>query len=196
MQRWQVSISTAFITTHPPGSQNLSSRNVFHYSTLYIKNRIQIGVLRNWEQFQICSVFFYTPCSASLPISQTRHERAYASSVFIVMKIKAHFHWRKISTDRKFSENAIVKSWKFLTSKFFPQGKFVSANHIIQNFHSAENFPEWKRALRLTLTTCQTTQLTANVTAFLAVNMHPDRIFLAFSKLCPACTALVCIFTV
>ena len=40
--------------THPPGSQNLGSRNFFHYSTLkvpkeaiYIKNRIQIGVLRN-----------------------------------------------------------------------------------------------------------------------------------------------------
>ena len=40
--------------THPPGSQNLSSRNFFHYSTLqvpkeaiYIKNRIQIGVFRN-----------------------------------------------------------------------------------------------------------------------------------------------------
>jgi hypothetical protein len=40
--------------THPPGSQNLSSRNFFHYSTLqvpkeaiYIKNRIRIGVLRN-----------------------------------------------------------------------------------------------------------------------------------------------------
>jgi hypothetical protein len=32
-------------------------------SYIYIKNRIQIGVLRNWEQFQICSVFFYTPCS-------------------------------------------------------------------------------------------------------------------------------------
>jgi hypothetical protein len=38
----------------PPGSQNLSSRNFFHYSTLqvpkeaiYIENRIQIGVLRN-----------------------------------------------------------------------------------------------------------------------------------------------------
>jgi hypothetical protein len=30
---------------------------------IYIKNRIQIGVLRNWEQFQICSVLFYTPCS-------------------------------------------------------------------------------------------------------------------------------------
>jgi hypothetical protein len=40
---------------------------------------------------------------------------------------------RKISTDRKFPENIISTS------------KFVSAaNHILQNFLSAENFPEWK----------------------------------------------------
>jgi hypothetical protein len=39
--------------THPPGLQNLSSRNVFHFSTLYvpkeaiyIKNWILIAVLR------------------------------------------------------------------------------------------------------------------------------------------------------
>ena len=39
--------------TNPPGSQNLSSRNVFHFSTLqvpkeaiYIKNWILIAVLR------------------------------------------------------------------------------------------------------------------------------------------------------
>ena len=38
--------------------------------------------------------------------------------------LKAHFHSRKISTDRKFSEN------------------------IIEIFLSAENFPEWKWALR------------------------------------------------
>jgi hypothetical protein len=50
--------------------------------------------------------------------------------------LEAHFHSRKISTDRKFSEN-IVKS-----SNFFSDVKFVSANHILQNFLSAENFPE------------------------------------------------------
>ena len=39
--------------THPPGSQNLSSRNFFHFSTLlvpkeaiYIKNWILIAVLQ------------------------------------------------------------------------------------------------------------------------------------------------------
>jgi MarR-like DNA-binding transcriptional regulator SgrR of sgrS sRNA len=29
----------------------------------------------------------------------------------------------------------------------FSDGKFVSANQIVQNFLSAENFPEWKWAL-------------------------------------------------
>jgi tRNA A37 threonylcarbamoyltransferase TsaD len=29
----------------------------------------------------------------------------------------------------------------------FSDGKFVSANHILQNFLSAEKFPEWKCAL-------------------------------------------------
>jgi hypothetical protein len=59
---------------------------------------------------------------------------------------KAHFHSRKISTNGQFSENIIVKSWKFSTSKIFSDGKFVSANHILQNFLSAENFPERKWA--------------------------------------------------
>jgi hypothetical protein len=49
------------------------------------------------------------------------------------------FHGQKIV-----SENVIVKSSKYSTSKFFSDGKFVSANHILQNFLSAENFPEWK----------------------------------------------------
>jgi hypothetical protein len=65
-------------------------------------------------------------------------------AVFQSFCIKAHFHSRKISTDRKFSENVIVKSWRnFSTSTFFSDGKFVSANHILQNFLSAENFPAW-----------------------------------------------------
>jgi hypothetical protein len=65
-----------------------------------------------------------------------------------VLALKALFHSRKISMDRKFSENIIVKSWKFSTEKLFSDGKFVSANHILQNVLSAENFPEWKWALR------------------------------------------------
>jgi hypothetical protein len=57
-----------------------------------------------------------------------------------------------ISTQEKFprTENfpkiSLFKSWKFSTSKFFSHGKFVSANHILQIFLSAENFPEWKWA--------------------------------------------------
>jgi hypothetical protein len=53
---------------------------------------------------------------------------------------KAYFHSRQFSTDRKFSENIIVS----LTSKFFSDQKFVSANHILQIFLSAENVLEWK----------------------------------------------------
>jgi hypothetical protein len=52
---------------------------------------------------------------------------------------KAHYHSRKFSTDRKFSENIIVKS-----SIFFSDWKFVSANRILQMFLSAENCLEWK----------------------------------------------------
>jgi hypothetical protein len=61
------------------------------------------------------------------------------------VRIKAHsVHSRKISTDRKFSENIIVNSWKFSTSKFFSDGKFVLTNYISQNF------PEWKWDLKFT----------------------------------------------
>jgi hypothetical protein len=45
----------------------------------------------------------------------------------------------------------LLKNWKvenFQLQNFFPTEKFVSANHILQNFLSAENFPEWKSALR------------------------------------------------
>ena len=52
--------------------------------------------------------------------------------------LKKNFHGQKIF--RKYH----VKSWKFSTSNIFSDGKFVSANHILQNFVSAENFPEWK----------------------------------------------------
>ena len=56
---------------------------------------------------------------------------------------------RLISTDRKCSENIIVKtSKKFSTSKFFSDVKFVSANQALQNFLSTGNFPEWKCALK------------------------------------------------
>jgi hypothetical protein len=57
---------------------------------------------------------------------------------------------RPISTQEKFprTENFPKIS---LSSKFFSDGKFVSANHILQNFLSAENFPEWKWTFRVSL---------------------------------------------
>jgi hypothetical protein len=67
-------------------------------------------------------------------------------SIYFLDRFKAHFHSRKISTDRKFSGNVIFNSWKFSTLQFFSNVKFVSANHISQNFLSVENFPEWKWA--------------------------------------------------
>ena len=70
-------------------------------------------------------------------------DRCWDLWYMLLMPVKAHFHSRKISTDRKFSEYIIVKSWEFSTSKFFSDGKFVSANHSLQNFLSVENFPEW-----------------------------------------------------
>jgi hypothetical protein len=39
----------------------------------------------------------------------------------------------------------------FNFTKKFSDGKFVLANHILQIFLSAENFPEWKWALLLLL---------------------------------------------
>jgi hypothetical protein len=39
----------------------------------------------------------------------------------------------------------------FNFTKIFSDGKFVLANHILQIFLSAENFPEWKWALILLL---------------------------------------------
>jgi hypothetical protein len=59
---------------------------------------------------------------------------------------------RPISTQENFPaqkliENIIVKNRKFSNSEFFSEGNFVLANHILQNFLSAENFPEWKWAL-------------------------------------------------
>jgi hypothetical protein len=90
---------------HPPGSQNLSSRIFFHYSTLqvpkeaiYIKNRIQIAVLRNWEQFQICSVFFIHPVVSNEKIES--ETRGCISFCFVISD----------STKRAFSLGSLVLS--------------------------------------------------------------------------------------
>jgi hypothetical protein len=46
----------------------------------------------------------------------------------------------------------LLKVENFQLQNFFPTDrKFVSANHILQNFLSAENFPEWKWAFKARL---------------------------------------------
>jgi hypothetical protein len=55
-----------------------------------------------------------------------------------------------ISTQEKsprteyFSKISLLKVENFQLQNIFPHGKFASANHILQNFLSAENFPERK----------------------------------------------------
>jgi hypothetical protein len=43
-----------------------------------------------------------------------------------------------------FPKISLLKVENFQLQNFFSDGKFVSANQILQNFLSAENFPEWK----------------------------------------------------
>jgi hypothetical protein len=57
--------------------------------------------------------------------------------------LKINFPWTE-----NFPKISLLKVENFSTSKFFSDGKFVSANHILQNFLSAENFPEWKWAFK------------------------------------------------
>jgi hypothetical protein len=49
---------------------------------------------------------------------------------------KAHFHLRKFPSTERFPKISLLKVEHF-------RRKFVSANHILQNFLSAEHFPEW-----------------------------------------------------
>ena len=60
--------------------------------------------------------------------------------------VKTHFHSRKFSTDRNFSENIIVKSQ---LQNFFPTENLCRPITFYKIFLSAENFPEWKLALTL-----------------------------------------------
>jgi hypothetical protein len=47
------------------------------------------------------------------------------------LPLQAHFQSGKFSTDRKFSDNIIVKSWKFSTSKIYFRRKiFVGQSHF------------------------------------------------------------------
>ena len=56
--------------------------------------------------------------------------------------LKKNFHGQKI-----FQKHHCIKLTIF-NCKIFFDGKFVSANHILHNFFSAEDFPQWKWALK------------------------------------------------
>jgi hypothetical protein len=58
---------------------------------------------------------YYYQCSLAVPKS-----KIFFPPLAHIPRVKTLFHSSKISTDRKFSENVIVKSWKFSTSNFFP----------------------------------------------------------------------------
>jgi hypothetical protein len=60
--------------------------------------------------------------------------------------VKAHFHSRKISTDRNFPKISLLIKLNIFNFEFFSNEKFVSVNHILQNFLSTENVPERKWA--------------------------------------------------
>ena len=62
--------------------------------------------------------------------------------IYFVSGIKAHFHSRKISTDKKIFQKYHCLKLKIFNFNIFSDGKFVSANHILQNFLSTEYFPE------------------------------------------------------
>jgi hypothetical protein len=50
----------------------------------------------------------------------------------------AHFHSEKFLLTENVQKISLFKVENFLTENL------LSANHILQNFLSAENFPEWK----------------------------------------------------
>jgi hypothetical protein len=69
---------------------------------------------------------------------------------YYIPHLKVHFHSRKFSTDRKFSENIIVKGWKclqnFFWNKYECRHKLISAQFGKVIWILAMNFrtPRWK----------------------------------------------------
>jgi hypothetical protein len=51
---------------------------------------------------------------------------------------------RPVSTQEQFPRSENFPKILLKVQFNFSDGKFVSANHILQNFLSVENFPEWK----------------------------------------------------
>ena len=72
----------------------------------------------------------------------------------------SYYMW-SISTEENFpwTENfpkiSLLKVENFQLQNFFSDGKFVSANQIVQNFLSVENFPEWEWAFTPEDFTCE-----------------------------------------
>jgi hypothetical protein len=64
----------------------------------------------------LCRIAYLTNCSPVWVVSIYWTRKLENQVLFF----KVHFHSGESSTDRKFSENIIVKSWKFPTSKLFP----------------------------------------------------------------------------
>ena len=52
----------------------------------------------------------------------------------------------KFPRTEKFPKISLLKVENFQLQNFYPTEIFVSANHILQNFLSVENFPHWKLA--------------------------------------------------
>jgi hypothetical protein len=129
--------------THVPVNGGYSVNGPGLYRKLYSYNNIIIQCKKHVENNMSKCIKVSTWRWINLTMDTAA---ALQSCTIRLTWLKAHFHSRKTSTDRKCSENIIVKSWKYSTSKFFSHGKFVSANHILQNFLSAENFPERKWA--------------------------------------------------
>ena len=63
------------------------------------------------------------------------------------LSIFSSIEWECLNSTQD-QENIIVEKLKIFNFKIFSDGKFVSANDILQNFLSAENFPEWKWAFK------------------------------------------------
>jgi hypothetical protein len=61
---------------------------------------------------------------------------------FLSISTQENFLWTE-----NFPKISLLKVENFQLQNFFSDGKFVSANQIVQNVLSVENFPDWKLAL-------------------------------------------------
>jgi hypothetical protein len=65
------------------------------------------------------------------------------------MKTRGSFPLKKNFHTENFPKISLLKVENFRLQNFSPTAKFVSANHILQNYLSAGNFSEWKWTLTL-----------------------------------------------